>query len=195
MKSKGLEMEILIEDIPQEGLRVTATESEPWLADAMKDALGSAFAEGGRVELKLEIHRVEGNVSLEGTLQLETHPECDRCLTRFEERSQLSLHATLAPLYESRRQQEREEALHVEPVKEDLEFGFYEGDRFDLAEVVRENVVLEAPMQHFCREDCAGLCQKCGKNLNEGPCGCEGGRVQGSFEALKHFRLKGKNEK
>ena len=24
----------------------------------------------------------------------------------------------------------------------------------------------------LCRDDCRGLCPKCGKNLNEGPCGC-----------------------
>ena len=25
----------------------------------------------------------------------------------------------------------------------------------------------------LCREDCKGLCFRCGKDLNEGPCGCQ----------------------
>lgn len=31
---------------------------------------------------------------------------------------------------------------------------------------------LELPQRYLCREDCRGLCPTCGKNLNEGPCGC-----------------------
>jgi len=37
---------------------------------------------------------------------------------------------------------------------------------------VREEVALTAPAWMLCREDCAGLCPKCGADLNEGPCQC-----------------------
>ena len=36
----------------------------------------------------------------------------------------------------------------------------------------QETIVLEAQMSYLCREDCAGLCPRCGKDLNEGPCDC-----------------------
>jgi uncharacterized protein len=42
----------------------------------------------------------------------------------------------------------------------------------DLAPAVREEVVLAAPAFPLCREECAGLCPRCGENLNEGPCAC-----------------------
>jgi uncharacterized protein len=42
----------------------------------------------------------------------------------------------------------------------------------DLELVVRDNVGLEVPLNPLCRPDCAGLCSRCGANLNEGPCGC-----------------------
>jgi len=40
------------------------------------------------------------------------------------------------------------------------------GDSVDLAEVLREQILLELPEQVFCREDCRGLCPKCGQNRN-----------------------------
>lgn len=47
------------------------------------------------------------------------------------------------------------------------------GDRLDLLPVISEALVLAAPIQAYCQPDCAGLCPVCGKNLNEGACGCE----------------------
>jgi len=35
-----------------------------------------------------------------------------------------------------------------------------------------DDLVLEFPTLFLCKEECAGLCPKCGKNLNFGPCDC-----------------------
>lgn len=45
--------------------------------------------------------------------------------------------------------------------------------RFDLDPLVVEDVFLSLPSKFLCKEDCRGVCQKCGKNLNEGPCDCK----------------------
>ena len=42
----------------------------------------------------------------------------------------------------------------------------------DLFPAVREELILAAPSFVVCREDCRGLCPRCGKDLNEGPCDC-----------------------
>jgi uncharacterized protein len=42
----------------------------------------------------------------------------------------------------------------------------------NLDDSFRQYLLLELPIQPLCRPDCAGLCPQCGKNLNEGPCGC-----------------------
>jgi uncharacterized protein len=42
----------------------------------------------------------------------------------------------------------------------------------DLSEAVREELLLAAPQFVECREDCRGLCPRCGADLNAGPCGC-----------------------
>jgi uncharacterized protein len=43
----------------------------------------------------------------------------------------------------------------------------------DLSEVTRQAIVLAAPLNAVCRDDCRGLCPQCGHDLNEGPCSCE----------------------
>ena len=46
------------------------------------------------------------------------------------------------------------------------------GQPIDLTEEVREDILLSFPQSFHCSEDCKGICPTCGKNLNEGPCGC-----------------------
>ncbi|MGQ9512551.1 YceD family protein [Thermodesulfitimonas sp.] len=45
-------------------------------------------------------------------------------------------------------------------------------DELDFTDQVIESLLLALPMKPLCREDCRGLCPRCGKDLNEGPCGC-----------------------
>ena len=49
---------------------------------------------------------------------------------------------------------------------------FIEDQKLDLTAPVEEQLMLEMPSKTLCREDCRGLCPKCGKNLNEGACSC-----------------------
>ena len=48
-----------------------------------------------------------------------------------------------------------------------------EGDKADINEIIVTEFVLGMDERLFCREDCAGLCQNCGSDLNEGPCLCK----------------------
>jgi uncharacterized protein len=41
----------------------------------------------------------------------------------------------------------------------------------DLTDDIRSEIILEYPVKPLCKEGCKGLCQICGKNLNEGSCG------------------------
>ena len=50
---------------------------------------------------------------------------------------------------------------------------FHDGRKLDLNEPVREALLLELPMAPHCREDCNGLCPRCGADLNDGPCACD----------------------
>lgn len=67
----------------------------------------------------------------------------------------------------------------------------YTGDTLSLDDVVREVMVLNLPMRVLCREDCAGLCPRCGRNRNTDPCQCPSGDVDPRLAVLSQWR-KGK---
>jgi uncharacterized protein len=49
---------------------------------------------------------------------------------------------------------------------------FYRENLIDVSEDIRQHLVLELPMKPICTSDCKGLCPRCGKDLNQGDCGC-----------------------
>ena len=59
------------------------------------------------------------------------------------------------------------------PEEEDPALWIDEHHILDMHEVVRQDVLVAAPIHLLCRDDCRGLCPQCGQNLNEGPCDCK----------------------
>ena len=55
---------------------------------------------------------------------------------------------------------------------DETEIGYYEESGLSLEDVVREQVLLSLPSRTLCKEDCKGLCPRCGQNLNLAPCNC-----------------------
>ncbi len=65
--------------------------------------------------------------------------------------------------------------LQIEPDLEiDLKENEYiDGDYLDVDQLIHDEALLVWPERTLCRSDCRGLCVRCGKNLNEGPCSCD----------------------
>ena len=57
----------------------------------------------------------------------------------------------------------------------------------DLDSPVTADILLSLPAKHLCKNDCRGLCPKCGKNLNEGDCGCDAKDADPRWDALKNL--------
>ena len=57
--------------------------------------------------------------------------------------------------------------------EESDDYIFVKNQKIDLSEPLEEELLLVLPAKTLCREDCRGLCPKCGKNLNLGDCDCE----------------------
>ena len=55
----------------------------------------------------------------------------------------------------------------------------------ELDEAVTTDILLDLPSKHLCKEDCRGLCQKCGANLNKEKCTCDTREIDPRLEALK----------
>jgi uncharacterized protein len=69
----------------------------------------------------------------------------------------------------------------------------------DVLEQVRENLILNIPMQPLCKPDCKGLCQVCGKNKNISNCSCEQEQndefIAEKWSKIKSLVIGGKNAK
>ncbi len=50
----------------------------------------------------------------------------------------------------------------------------YTKDVIDLKPLLEQLILTNLPYSVYCREDCKGICPACGKNLNDGDCGCSG---------------------
>ncbi len=48
-----------------------------------------------------------------------------------------------------------------------------EGYHLNVDELINNELLLNWPMKILCKEDCKGICKVCGKNLNDGACGCD----------------------
>jgi len=60
----------------------------------------------------------------------------------------------------------------------------------DLASLLWEEFSLALPVKPLCKPDCRGLCPVCGKNLNEGACGCSPDVGDPRLAALRQLKVK-----
>lgn len=118
-----------------------------------------------------------------GSLEADLSVTCSRCATAFPNHLAKSFSLEYWPDPRSEHDGDEFELRYA-----DLEIGFYRNDRLDLSTVVSEQIVLEVPMKPMCREDCRGLCERCGADLNAGDCGCDRTQVDPRLAALASWR-------
>ncbi len=110
-----------------------------------------------RVTAQGAVRNTAGVLVLKGVARVEITGVCDRCAADFSRQVDFPLDAVLS----------------ADASDEDDENVFpLEGGRADLEDIVRTTVVLNLDQQLLCRPDCKGVCFRCGKNLNLGPCDC-----------------------
>lgn len=101
----------------------------------------------------------EGRYYWHGTLSTLVRGECRRCLVPVV----VPVNAVVGALFTS----------EADALEDPEAYGLpAHATEIDLGPAVREELVLAAPRYVECRADCRGLCPRCGKDLNAGPCGC-----------------------
>ena len=132
------------------------------------------------------VTRSTGSYRIEACVKGQVRSECHRCLGSFE----LPVDTTFTFILSRGEQapspgEVEEEDIVTIPVTGET--------TFDICPRVREAIILEIPIKLLCREDCRGVCRKCGANLNEGECGCDSGIGDPRWGALRKF-LNGENK-
>lgn len=135
------------------------------------------------LELAGEVSRIDGGYALSGRLVYGGELECSRCLAAYPFREDETF--TLL-LYPRRPTAEGEKELE----KDELDAVFFDDPHVPLAPIVEERVQMALPMKPLCRPDCKGLCAGCGKDLNQGSCGCAHESADPRWEALRALKEK-----
>ena len=107
-----------------------------------------------------QVRNTAGVLEMTGIVKTTLHGVCDRCTAAFTREVQYPIEAVLVPNLDS----------------DDFESPWVfelEHDCADLDDIVTSIFVLNMDSKLLCREDCKGLCFRCGANLNLGPCGCK----------------------
>ena len=125
-------------------------------------------AEAAPVKGSARLIRTDRGVWASGTLDTTLESLCSRCLVPFVRRVELHLDDIHLPRVNIAT------GARLMPEEDDdrESFTIDEHHVLDLTETVRQHLVAATPLKPLCREECQGLCRRCGADLNEGPCQC-----------------------
>ena len=121
---------------------------------------GTCFPVTEPVKAEGTVRNTAGVLVMKGLITTCIHGTCDRCAADFDREMEIPIDAVLVTELAN----EENEDEWVFPL---------EGDSADLEDIVRTTFVLNMDSKLLCSDDCKGLCCRCGKNLNDGPCDCQ----------------------
>ena len=121
------------------------------------DLYGTEFT--GDAEVSGYVLDQAGYMTLKASAKLPYRTSCARCSKPLEGVYELQFSKPVA-------------AKGVLQNEENDEYVVAVGGEIDFDELLEDAVILDFPMRMLCKEDCKGLCPRCGKDLNEGKCGC-----------------------
>lgn len=164
-------MKLSLSDITDEGFVLN-------LAEPLESA---NFKLRAPVRASLSIARTEAEIFVRGEAEISLELLCSRCVKTFAKDMVLDINAIYRPIAEFRK-----EDTH-EVCEAELDLAFYEGDELDIDELLKEQIMLNIPMQPLCTESCKGICPRCGTDLNIVDCKCEHINTESRLEMLKNL--------
>jgi uncharacterized protein len=178
--------------------------NRPFEADLSREFLDSVlradppteFHAAGASRLSGRTTKMGRQVLVQAKLSVPLTSPCKRCLKAVELSEEIDLVRNFVPAGQKKpakeyKGEESEGSFEPELVDEET----YQGKELDLAPAVREQILLSVPVAPLCREECKGLCPRCGKDLNDGECGCDRTVLDPRWAALKGIQLESKKEK
>ena len=175
-------MKLRVDDITAEAKEISFAEPEAEINRILEKGPLTEFRINEPIGVTVSYYRAGTELFFEGGLHASTTAICARCAEEFAAPSDRDFRFVLAP-----------KAVGFGEEKdlrdEDLEFALYDGDQIDLSPLIREQFLLALPTRPLCKEDCRGLCPKCGINLNHGQCDCTVETGHPSLAALRNLKV------
>lgn len=119
---------------------------------------GSPWA-GSTIKVEGELTNNGRVLKIKGVIHATANYQCNCCLEDFTAEMDI-------PFSEDYQEANNEE------VDEEADLAYYNGDEIDIADLVRESIILAEPLKTVCSKNCRGLCPHCGINLNVENCTC-----------------------
>lgn len=124
------------------------------------------------VQVRAQLKGSPGSVELSGVARYALTMPCDRCCkTVTQQRETGFFHVLVKELSDQE--------------NDDGEFVLVPDEKLDLTDLLTEDVLLDMPSKFLCSPDCKGLCPICGKDRNQGDCGCRADETDPRLAALK----------
>lgn len=139
-----------LNEIPDEGLTLDVLLDAGWMRSALQDTgFEPARDPAGRATIRID--KKGRDVLLSGTVDASLTTECVRCLAEMpvQVHSDFTLHlepATARPAVPPGRE--------IELAAHELDMDYYENDRIDLGQWIREQILLEVPSYPACPSGC-----------------------------------------
>jgi len=121
-----------------------------------------AFEIKSREPVTLRLSNIgQSKALVEGGTKLTLAMQCDRCLSEVDYTFDLAFtRRVVAPDY-------------VGPEEDMDDMDCVDGYQLDVDRLIASELLLNWPVKVLCSDSCKGICKVCGKNLNDGDCGCD----------------------
>ncbi|OAA94366.1 YceD family protein [Clostridium coskatii] len=113
----------------------------------------------------------EGDILLlEGRINTLLELTCSRCLGKFS----YAVNVAITERFTNNNKENKDD-----------EAIFIDSNIIDITEIIENNIILILPIKRLCSENCKGLCQQCGTNLNNSKCQCKSDDIDPRLAKLK----------
>jgi len=119
------------------------------------------------ITARVDIHNAAIGIVADFRVAFQATFMCVRCLELFTTTCKSSLLLNYVPGNDPHATDES-----VDLTKIEIDKTYFTGSCIDLKIGIREVILLSIPIAPLCKEDCAGLCEKCGANRNKKQCTC-----------------------
>lgn len=151
-----------LDELPLHGVDVEVNEAQEPIRLVLAE-ISEANGER-RLAARLRVEPSRGRIEIRGRLDASVPMRCSRCTDPFPVDVGHEFRQVLL------RSSEKDDEVEIEA--EELDASEFIGEELDLAETLREELLLALPDKPLCREDCRGICARCGAELNREACTC-----------------------
>ncbi len=133
----------------------------------------------GKYSTNVVLNKFDDQIILEASTAVGANFICDRCGIEFKE----TVKSKYKMIYLLRSIEGAEEEINIIYLSPDTPI-------IDISKEVRDYMILSIPMKRLCKEDCKGLCVKCGTDLNKKQCDHNDDKVDDRWKVLVELKNK-----